>query len=226
MTLQARTDYDGSGLAESQLMSPPLEQIRAWVEQACARQQERGDVPEPMALQVATVDAAGQPDVRTVLMRMLEPQGPGFVTNLDSAKGEQIQANAKIAAALVWPSMFRAVRFRGTAAPIERDRVHDYFRSRPWASRISAWASDQSRPARSRAELERRHTEFAERFPDRGNPDDVPVPERWGGYWVLPHRVEFWAGRSDRLHDRLVLDRTGGGDLGVAAAWTLTRLQP
>lgn len=226
MTLQARTDYDGAGLTESQLASPPLEQIRLWVEQAIARQREHADVPEPMALHVATVDADGQPDVRTVLMRMLESRGPGFLTNMDSAKGAQIRANDKVAAALVWPSMFRAVRFRGIAEPIEREQVHGYFRSRPWASRISAWASDQSRPVRSRAELERRHTELAERFPDRGNPDDVPVPERWGGFWVLPHRVEFWAGRPDRLHDRLVLDRTGDGDLGVAAAWTLTRLQP
>ncbi len=226
MTLQARTDYDGAGLMESQLVSPPLEQIRLWVEQASDRQRDYADVPEPMALYVATVDADGQPDVRTVLMRMLESRGPGFLTNLDSAKGEQIRANDRVAAALVWPSMFRAVRFRGVAAPIEREQVHGYFRSRPWASRISAWASDQSRPAQSRAELEQRHTELAERFPDHGSPDDVPVPERWGGYWVLPHRVEFWAGRPDRLHDRLVLDRTGDGDLAVADAWTVTRLQP
>ncbi|MGI8948791.1 MAG: pyridoxamine 5'-phosphate oxidase [Ornithinimicrobium sp.] len=226
MTLQARVDYDGVGLDESQVASTPLVQITAWVDEAVARQAEHGDVPEPMALHVATVDAEGQPDVRTVLMRMLEPRGPGFLTNLDSAKGQQIRTSDKVAAALVWPSMFRAIRFRGIAVPIGRQDVEGYFRSRPYGSRISAWASEQSRPAGSRVELERRHAEFAERFPDHGNPDDVPVPDHWGGYWLEPHRVELWAGRPSRLHDRLVWDRTGGGDLSVATAWSLTRLQP
>lgn len=226
MTLQARVDYDGAGLVESQLADTPLEQITTWVDEAVARHAERGDVPEPMALHVATVDADGQPDVRTVLMRMLQARGPGFLTNLDSAKGEQIRANDKVAAALVWPSMFRAIRFRGVAASIAREDVEGYFRSRPYGSRISAWASDQSRPAGSRIDLERRHAELAERFPDHGTPDDVPVPEHWGGYWLQPHRVELWAGRPNRLHDRLVLERTGEGDLGAARAWTLTRLQP
>lgn len=226
MTLQARVDYDGAGLVESQVADTPLEQITSWVDDAVARQAERGDVPEPMALHVATVDADGQPDVRTVLMRMLAARGPGFLTNLDSVKGEQIRASDKVAAALVWPSMFRAIRFRGVAVPIVREDVEGYFRTRPYGSRISAWASEQSRPAASRAELERRHAELAQRFPDHGTPDDVPVPEHWGGYWLEPHRVELWAGRPSRLHDRLVLERTGEGDLSVGSAWSLTRLQP
>lgn len=226
MTMDARTDYDGEGIAESDLAPTPLEQVERWVDQALTRQQDRGDVPEPMALHVATVDAEGQPDVRTVLMRMLEPRGPGFLTNLDSAKSAQIAANDKVAAALVWPSMFRAVRFRGVAVPLERDRVAGYFVSRPWSSRISAWASAQSRPAASREELEALHAQYAARFPDRGGPEDVPVPDFWGGYWIEPHRVEFWGGRRSRLHDRLVLHRTGPGDLAQASAWTLTRLQP
>jgi pyridoxamine 5'-phosphate oxidase len=226
MALDGRIDYTGEGLAETDLAATPLEQISVWVDAAVARQAALGDVPEPMALSVATVDPSGQPDVRTVLMRMLEPRGVGFLTNLESAKGEQIRANDKVAAALVWPSMFRAVRMRGVAVPVSRERVAGYFSSRPWGSRISAWASAQSRPAASRAELERLHEEYAERFPDRGRPDDVPVPDFWGGFWVEPHSVEFWAGRPSRLHDRLLLTRTAPGDLADPAAWTLTRLQP
>lgn len=226
MALDGRIDYTGEGLAETDLAPTPLEQISGWVDAAVARQAALGDVPEPMALSVATVDASGQPDVRTVLMRMLEPRGVGFLTNLESAKGEQIRANDKVAAALVWPSMFRAVRLRGVAVPVSRERVAAYFSGRPWGSRISAWASAQSRPAASRAQLEQLHEEYAERFPDHGRPDDVPVPDFWGGYWVEPHSVELWAGRPSRLHDRLVLTRTGPGDLADASAWKLTRLQP
>lgn len=226
MALDARVDYTHEGLAEGDLAATPLEQITRWVDEASARQQELGDVPEPLALHVATVDEYGAPDVRTVLLRMLEGRGLGFLTNVESVKGEQIRAHDTVAAALVWPSMFRSIRVRGVAVPVERDRVQDYFCSRPWGSRISAWASAQSRPADSRAELEARYEEVARRYPDHGNADDVPVPDHWGGYWVQPHRVEFWAGRRNRLHDRLVLDRTGNGDLSLASAWTLTRLQP
>jgi pyridoxamine 5'-phosphate oxidase len=226
MALDGRIDYTGEGLAEADLAATPLEQISVWVDAAVARQAALGDVPEPMALSVATVDPSGQPDVRTVLMRMLEPRGVGFLTNLESAKGEQIRANDKVAAALVWPSMFRAVRMRGVAVPVSRERVAGYFSSRPWGSRISAWASAQSRPAASRAELERLHEEYAERFPDRGRPDDVPVPDFWGGYRVVPDEVEFWAGRRNRLHDRLVFTRVGDGTLADAHAWRVHRRQP
>ncbi|MCE0485738.1 pyridoxamine 5'-phosphate oxidase [Ornithinimicrobium sediminis] len=226
MALDGRIDYTGEGLAEADLAPTPLQQIAAWVEAAVVRHAQHGDVPEPMALSVATVDATGQPDVRTVLMRMLEPRGLGFLTNLQSAKGDQIRTDARVAASLVWPSMFRAVRLQGVAVPVEREAVAAYFRSRPWSSRISAWASAQSRPASSREDLERQHEEYAARFPDHGGLDDVPVPDFWGGYWVEPHRVEFWAGRPSRLHDRLVLTRTREGDLSDASAWTLTRLQP
>lgn len=221
----ARVEYAGVGLGEEQFAATPFDQIIRWVGEARARQDEHGDVPEPDALSVATVDEAG-PDVRTVLMRFLDPRGPGFVTNLTSVKGRQLRADPRVAASLTWPSMFRAIRFRGVAEPVDRAEVEAYFRQRPWGARISAWASHQSRPVAGRAALEAAYAEYAARFPDRGRPDDVPVPEDWGAFRVRADRVEFWAGRVNRLHDRLALTRVGPGDLAAAASWELTRLQP
>jgi pyridoxamine 5'-phosphate oxidase len=224
--IDGRTDYDGEGLTEEQLAPTAYQQITRWVDAAVVRDQERGNVPEPLALSVATVDAGGAPDVRTVLMRFLDPRGPGFVTGLGSTKGVQIAGNPSIAASLTWPSMFRAIRFRGTAEQVGEAEVTAYFRQRPWGSRISAWASAQSQPAAGRAELEADYARYAARFPDHGDPGDVPVPEHWGGVRIVPERVEFWAGRRDRLHDRLLLTKVGSGDLADARAWSVQRLQP
>lgn len=221
-----RVDYSGDGLVESEVAVSPYVQARAWVDAAVAASQEREDVPEPTAISVATVDASGTPDVRTVLMRFLDERGPGFVTNLGSAKSEHLQANPRVAAALTWPSLYRAIRFRGTAELVGRDEVEAYFDSRPYGSRLSAWASDQSRPAADRHELERKWQEALERFPDHGGEHDVPVPDFWGGWRVVCDEVEFWAGRRNRLHDRIVFRRTGDGDLADAASWTRLRLQP
>lgn len=221
-----RIDYEGPGLGEGEVPDAPYPLLQRWVEEAVARDVERGDVPEPTSMAVATVDADGRPDVRTVLMRFLDPRGPGFVTNLDSAKGDQLRANPGIAATLTWPAMFRAVRFRGTAELISREEVADYFGQRPWGSRISAWASRQSAPLAHRRELEERFAEYAARWPDRGRPDDVPVPDFWGGVRILADTVEFWAGRRDRLHDRVRFRRTGRGDLADPGAWSWERLQP
>ena len=221
-----RVDYSGDGLVESDVAASPYLQVRSWVDAAVAAAADRDDVPEPEALSVATVDATGTPDVRTVLMRFLDARGPGFVTNLDSAKSQHLQANPRIAAALTWPALYRAIRFRGTAELIARDEVEAYFDSRPYGSRLSAWASDQSRPAVDRHELERRWQEVLERFPDTGSDHDVPVPDFWGGWRIVCDEVEFWAGRRNRLHDRIVFRRTGDGDLADAGSWTRLRLQP
>ncbi|MGB3686360.1 MAG: pyridoxamine 5'-phosphate oxidase [Ornithinimicrobium sp.] len=226
MPLVDRVEYDGEGLSESQMAPTLLEQIDSWVDQAQARHRDHGDVPEPRALSVATVDAQGQPDVRTVLMRFLQPRGIAFLTNTSSAKGMQLAANQRLAASLTWPSMYRSIRFAGVAERVDDKDVRDYFIDRPWASRISAWASAQSRPTDSRETLEAAYQEYAERYPDTGDGGDVPVPPEWGGYWLLPHRVEFWAGRRNRLHDRLAFSRSSPGPLDAADGWTRQRLQP
>ncbi len=225
-TAVRRVDYTGDGLVESDVAASPYLQVRAWVDHALAAAADRDDVPEPTALSVATVDATGTPDVRTVLMRFLDERGPGFVTNLGSAKSEHLRANPRVAAALTWPSLYRAIRFRGTAELVGRDEIEAYFDSRPYGSRLSAWASDQSRPAADRHELERRWQEVLERFPDTGGDHDVPVPDFWGGWRIVCDEVEFWAGRRNRLHDRIVFRRTGDGGLADPDSWTMLRLQP
>ncbi len=226
MAQSLRVDYDGDGLTEDQLLPTPWQQARLWVDEAIARSQSGADVPEPEAISVATVDAAGAPNVRTVLMRFFDQRGPGFVTGTTSAKGLELEGNPQIAAALTWPSMFRAIRFRGTVEWVDREEVTAYFTSRPWGSRISAWASEQSQPASGRQELEDAYQRYAERWPDHGGTDDVPVPETWGGYRVRASEVEFWGGRRNRLHDRLVFSRVAEGTLDDPAAWTVHRLQP
>ncbi len=221
-----RIDYDGDGLTEAALLDTPYAQARAWVDDAVARADGNRDVFEPLAISVATVDADGRPNVRTVLMRFLDERGPGFVTALSSTKGRELIANPAVAASLTWPAMYRAIRFRGNAVEVTRDEVEQYFDSRPWASRISAWASRQSEPIGSRAELEGQYAERAAAFPDHGSDDDVPVPDFWGGFRIVPDEVEFWAGRRNRLHDRLVFTRVGSGDLGDAGSWQVHRRQP
>jgi pyridoxamine 5'-phosphate oxidase len=221
-----RREYHGEGLTESELAANPWEQARLWVDDAVYRSAERQDVPEPMAMSLATIDATGRPDVRTVLMRFFDPSGPGFVSNLESVKGEQIAGNPGVAAALVWPAMYRAIRFRGTASRLGREEVERYFAERPWGSRISAWASRQSQVIEGRSSLEETYQRYAAQWPDRGSPADVPVPDFWGGFRITCDQVEFWAGRTNRLHDRLVFLRVGEGGLDDVDAWRLERRQP
>lgn len=221
-----RVDYQGEGLSEAEICPTPWQQAQRWVGDATTRAQARPDVPEPLALSVATVDSEGRPNVRTVLMRFFDERGPGFVTNTGSAKGREIAAKPAVAAGLTWPAMFRAIRFRGVAQELSRPEVAEYFGGRPWASRVSAWASRQSEPVGGRGDLEAAFERCAARWPDHGNPDDVPVPDFWGGYRIHCDEVEFWGGRLNRLHDRLVFTRVGEGTLDDADAWRLHRRQP
>ncbi len=219
-----RLEYDGMGL-EGEVPETPWPIVQAWVEAARVAGR-AGRVHEPDAMAVATVDEAGLPDVRMVLMRFLDPAGPGFVSSRHSRKAAQIEATGVMAATVAWTPLYRAIRFRGRAEVMEEALTTAYWATRPWGSRISAWASRQSQPVVSRAELAANSRRYAQQFPDSGQPDVVPVPPDWVGYRLRPIEVELWAGRPDRLHDRVRYTCADPSDLDCDGAWSHQRLQP
>jgi pyridoxamine 5'-phosphate oxidase len=170
---------------------------------------------EPNAMTLATVDAAGQPAARTVLLKAIDPRGLTFYTNLDSRKARELAANPKAALLFWWPPHARQVRFEGTIEAVDEAEADAYFATRPRGSQLGAWASAQSSVIADRAALEAAEQEIAERF--AGGP--VPRPPFWGGYRLTPERVEFWQGRTNRLHDRLRYTRLADG-------WQIERLAP
>lgn len=174
-----------------------------------------GQVGEANAMQVATVDSAGRPGVRTVLAKAIDQRGVTFYTNLRSAKGAALTAHPYAEAVFVWLPLERQVRLRGPVEPVAEPETMEYWRSRPRGSQLGAWASRQSAPVADRAELDAAYAECEARFDGA----DVPLPPHWGGLRILPEAVEFWQGRPDRLHDRLLFTRDGG-------RWTTHRLAP
>jgi pyridoxamine 5'-phosphate oxidase len=206
-----RSTYAAGGLIEGDVAADPLVQLGVWLQDAVD-----AELPEPNAMVVATVDADGQPSARTVLLKGLDERGLVFFTNLLSRKGRAIAANPRVGLLFPWHVLQRQVRIEGVVTVVDREETQAYFDSRPYGSRIGAWASPQSEVVAGREELQRRWNEAAQRFPED---EPVPAPEHWGGYRVTPETVEFWHGRPDRMHDRLRYRRTAGG-------WVVERLAP
>ncbi|MBA4805582.1 MAG: pyridoxamine 5'-phosphate oxidase [Brevundimonas sp.] len=176
----------------------------------------RGTEPnDANAMALATVDADGQPDARMVLLKDVDARGFTFYSNRESAKGLALAAHPRAGLLFHWKTLRRQVRVRGAVEPVSAAEADAYFASRARESRIGAWASEQSRPLESRDALELAVARETARFEGR----EVPRPERWTGWRVIPESVEFWRDRPFRLHDRLRFDRAGDG-------WTRTRLQP
>lgn len=220
-----RVSYDDGCLEEQDLAATPLAQLERWYADAVVAARV-GVLAEPNAMVLSTVDADGAPASRTVLLKGLDGAGLRLFTNLGSRKGRHIAGQPQVALLFGWHAVQRQVAVRGRAEQLSRAEVDAYFRSRPYGSRIGAWASAQSADAVGRAEIEARAAEMAERFPDTRSADDVPVPEHWGGYLIRAHEVEFWQGRASRLHDRLVFLANGPARLDDERAWRVQRRWP
>lgn len=190
----------------------PYRLFEDWFEDAIGH-----EINDPDAMALATVDGAGVPNVRMVLLKGFDRRGFVFYTNSESAKGDEIAANPVAALCVHWKSLRRQMRMRGAVAPIADEEADRYFATRSRGSRIGAWASLQSRPLADRATLERAVEAETARF----DGDDVPRPPHWNGYRLVPLEIEFWHDRPFRLHDRLVFKRASPD-----APWTRTRLYP
>lgn len=204
-----RLEYESVGLDESEMAPDPFAQFDVWFQGVLQAQ-----LPEPNAFVLATADSEGRPSARAVLMKTFGPDGIGFHTGMSSRKSREIEAQPYGAATFVWLPLHRQVRFEGTMVRVSDALADAYFATRPRGARIAAHASSQSEVIASREELEARFAEFDTRFGD-----DVPRPENWGGWRLVPETVEFWQGRPNRFHDRLRYrhDREG---------WIIERLSP
>jgi pyridoxamine 5'-phosphate oxidase len=208
---ELRRSYERAALDESSIASSWLAQLQAWYDDAVVL----GGSPEPNAMQVATVDAAGRPSVRTVLAKAIDERGVVFYTNYDSVKGHDLDARPYAAAVFVWLAHERQARLAGPVRRVPAAETAAYFHSRPRGSQVGAWASPQSQVIASRTVLEDAVAAVEARFGD----GEIEVPPHWGGFLLEPESVEFWQGRPDRLHDRLRF-RLDGDE------WVLERLAP
>jgi pyridoxamine 5'-phosphate oxidase len=189
----------------------PIAFFQQWMTEARAE-----ELNDSNAMSLATVDSNGMPDVRIVLLKGVSDAGFSFFTNLESQKGVQLAANPRAALCLHWKSLRRQVRIRGTITRVSDAEADAYFASRAAQSRISAIASDQSRPLPDRAMFEQRIAEVSEVY---GDGPDIPRPDFWGGFRLAPTEIEFWQDQAFRMHDRLRYMRDGAG-------WTTVRLYP
>jgi pyridoxamine 5'-phosphate oxidase len=203
-----RKEYSREALDEQHVANNPIEQFNRWFDEALA-----AALPEPTAMILSTATTDGFPSSRTVLLKGIDT-GFVFYTNYQSRKGRELDANPKASLLFFWPELERQVRIEGVVERVSAAEADAYFQSRPIGSRHGAWASPQSDVIDSRGTLEERLRTVVDMYPDV-----VPRPPFWGGYRVLPQRVEFWQGRPSRLHDRICY-RAG------SSAWTLERLAP
>jgi len=208
----ARKEYEHGALDEATVDRDPIGQFSAWYDQAVA-----AGVPEPEAMTLSTATSDGRPSARMVLLRGFDARGFVFFTNYASRKGRELAANPHAALTFHWPGLERQVRIEGRVERTTAAESDDYFRTRPASSRIGAWSSPQSEVIADRDQLERLFARFREQHPDDAA---IPRPAGWGGFRLLPERIEFWQGRPSRLHDRLLFRRDADG------SWSLARLAP
>lgn len=214
-----RVSYDAGELMEGDLAATPLVQFDAWFHAA-----EQAGIDEPNAMVVGTVDVNGNPTSRTVLLKGVDARGFVFYTNLGSTKSQQLRGNPHASLVFPWYALHRQVVISGDVELLPRSEVDEYFTSRPHESQLGAWVSRQSTVIDGREELDAQWSRLAEQYPVGS---EVPVPEFWGGWLVRPRAIEFWQGRTSRLHDRLrFVSSTPGAHLDDADAWQIERLSP
>ena len=208
---QWRREYLLGGLRRSELKATPVEQFREWLEEAL-----EAKLSDPNAMCLATADSSGQPSQRIVLLKGFDERGFVFYTNLQSKKAHDMEKNPQVSLLFPWHSLERQVIVSGNVESVTREDAEQYFQSRPLESQLASWASRQSQPLSSREELQKQFDQEKARFAD----GQVPLPDFWGGYRVVPHAVEFWQGGANRLHDRFIYRADDSG------LWTLDRLSP
>lgn len=229
-----RRDYSLGGLDRKDLQPDPLIQFQNWFDHACvnrgrsrwrsaaialykAWQALLGHIPpDSNAMVLATTTKDGRPSARTVLLKGVDARGFIFFTNYDSRKGRELTENPNAALVFYWPQLERQVCVAGTVSKLPVAESEAYFKSRPKGSRLAAWASNQSSVVANRDELQKRWQAMAEKF----SSDEVPLPENWGGFVLAAERIEFWQGRSSRLHDRFQYTKRADG------SWIIERLSP
>lgn len=197
-------------LNEADLDPDPIKQFQLWFAEAQAV-----GIPEPTAMILATADREGRPSARTVLLKDVDHRGFVFYTNYESRKGKELEENPRAALVFNWPQLRRQVCIEGSVSRVSREESEAYFKTRPRGHQLGAWASRQSSVVSGREELDRRLAALEAEYQGK----EIPLPPYWGGYRVTPERIEFWQGRANRMHDRLVYRRQKDG-------WVLERLAP
>lgn len=206
-----RRDYARQSLDEKDVDPDPIRQFQAWFAEAL-----EVDAAEANAATLATATPDGRPSARIVLLKGFDERGFAFFTNYESRKGRELDANPRAAMLFFWKELERQAAIQGTVERVSAEESEAYFRSRPAASRIGAWASKQSRVVADRATLEALFREYEAKFAG----SEIPRPEYWGGFRIVPETIEFWQGRPSRLHDRIRYRKDADG------AWTVERLSP
>jgi pyridoxamine 5'-phosphate oxidase len=205
-----RKEYTRAGLDKADMDPDPVAQFRVWFEKVID-----ADLHEPNAMILATATTEGKPSARTVLLKGYDERGFVFYTSYEGRKAGELEVNPMCALLFYWGELERQVRIEGRASRLSSEESDAYFASRPRGSRLGAWASEQSLPVEDRSVLEERVRALEKEYEGR----EIPRPPFWGGYRVEPDTIEFWQGRENRLHDRIVYHRSGRG-------WKIVRLQP
>ena len=204
-----RISYEQGELNESDVNHNPIQQFNIWLQEAIANL-----VSEPNAMVLATANKNGEPSARNVLLKSADEKGFIFFSNKQSDKAKDLAENPQATLLFSWLSQHRQVIVKGKVSEISREESNEYFQTRPYGSRISAWVSNQSQVIKNREVLEQKVKEFMEKYPE-----EVPMPDYWGGYILKPESVEFWQGRPSRLHDRIRFTKK-------EKSWIIERISP